>query len=330
MGAGLNGGGGMGATDPITLPAGDAVRALGPQDAAAFKALRLRGLAEVPGAFASSAEEEEPVPLDEIARRLVPDRDGAMFGAFDGGVLCGLAGLRREAFHKLAHKAHLWGMYVAPEARGRGHAARLVERVLAEAWQTLQVRQVVLGVQQGNLPAIGLYRRFGFTVFGIEREALQVEGRLQDELHMVCHAPVSVAAPAAAAAAVHHAACSCGQLTLRAQAAPIRVSACHCLACQRRTGSVFGVQARFDAAAVTIEGASTAYTRTGDAGGRATFRFCPACGATVYYTIEGLDGQVVVPVGAFADPAFPAPTFSVYEERMHDWVAMPPGAEHMR
>ena len=125
------------------------------------------------------------------------------------------------------------------------------------------------------------------------------------------------------------AACSCGQLQARVSADPIRVSVCHCLACQRRTGSVFGAQARFAATDVTITGASREFVRTGDEGSRATFRFCPECGSTVFYTAEGLEGSIAIPVGAFADPAFPAPTFSVYEERMHRWVSMPPDIEHM-
>ena len=125
------------------------------------------------------------------------------------------------------------------------------------------------------------------------------------------------------------ASCSCGQLTLTTAADPVRVSVCHCLACQRRTGSVFGAQARFPADAVTIRGTAKQYVRIGDAGGRATFHFCPDCGATVHYTMAGREDSVAVPVGAFADPAFPAPTFSVYEERMHRWVRLPDGIEHM-
>ncbi len=128
---------------------------------------------------------------------------------------------------------------------------------------------------------------------------------------------------------IRTAACSCGQLTARTEADPIRVSVCHCLACQRRTGSVFGAQARFASAAVTLAGESNAYVRVGDAGTRATFHFCPRCGATVWYTLAGHDDALVIPVGAFADPAFPAPTFSVYEERMHAWVGLPEGIEHM-
>lgn len=104
---------------------------------------------------------------------------------------------------------------------------------------------------------------------------------------------------------------------------------CHCLACQRRTGSVFGAVAKFRSEAVTVSGKGTEYVRVGDEGAGATFRFCPVCGSTVYYTFNGSMEFVAIPVGAFADPTFPAPAFSVYEERMHSWVHMPEGIEHM-
>ncbi len=121
------------------------------------------------------------------------------------------------------------------------------------------------------------------------------------------------------------ASCSCGQLRADVTSDPIRVSVCHCLACQRRTGSVFGAQARFAAQSVTITGEAREYVRAGDEGSRITFRFCPACGATVYYTLERVEDAIAIPVGAFADPGFPSPAFSIYEDRMHAWVAMPPG-----
>lgn len=125
------------------------------------------------------------------------------------------------------------------------------------------------------------------------------------------------------------AACSCGQLTATVSTAPVRVSVCHCMACQRRTGSVFGAQARFGAAGVRISGRSQVYVRTGDEGSRIAFHFCPDCGATVFYVPEGLGDVVAIPVGAFADPSFPAPAFSVYEDRKHAWVRMPDGIERL-
>jgi hypothetical protein len=125
------------------------------------------------------------------------------------------------------------------------------------------------------------------------------------------------------------ASCSCGKLQAQVASDPIRVTVCHCLACQRRTGSVFGAQARFSSTAVAITGASNEFVRIGDEGSRITFRFCPECGSTVYYTAEGLEAFIAIPVGAFADPKFPSPTVSIYEDRMHSWIAMPPDIEHL-
>lgn len=98
---------------------------------------------------------------------------------------------------------------------------------------------------------------------------------------------------------------------------------CHCFACQKRTGSVFGVQARFPSDKVSFEGAATEYVRTGDSGGTIRFRFCPACGSTVAWEIDKLAGFTAVAVGAFADQAFPQPRVAVYEARRHPWVHLP-------
>lgn len=125
------------------------------------------------------------------------------------------------------------------------------------------------------------------------------------------------------------ASCSCGQLTATTAEDPVRVSVCHCLACQRRTGSVFGAQARFRKECVSVKGPSRQYVRVGDSGKKITFNFCPNCGATVHYVVEGREESVAVPVGAFAEPDFPAPSFSVYEVRKHVWVRLPENIEHL-
>ena len=68
--------------------------------------------------------------------------------------------------------------------------------------------------------------------------------------------------------------------------------------------------------------------RVSDAGRKITFSFCSTCGATVHYALEGLEAVVAVPVGAFAEQNFPAPAFSVYEDRKHAWVSVPDNVEH--
>ncbi len=123
--------------------------------------------------------------------------------------------------------------------------------------------------------------------------------------------------------------CGCGQLAAICEGEPVRASICHCLACQQRTGSAFGVQARFAREQVTIEGRFTQWVRTGDSGGKATFHFCPVCGSTVCWLLDGLPGFIAVAVGAFADPTFPAPKISIYEARRHSWAGLPEDVEHM-
>jgi len=125
--------------------------------------------------------------------------------------------------------------------------------------------------------------------------------------------------------ATRTATCSCGQLRIEVQGEPQGVGVCHCLACQRRTGSVFAALASF-APPYRVSGTATEYVRTGDQGAGFRFRFCPVCGTNLFHTEEGEESSSVnVAVGAFADPGFPAPEVSVYDCRRHAWVALPPG-----
>lgn len=114
--------------------------------------------------------------------------------------------------------------------------------------------------------------------------------------------------------------CRCGQLKASCEGEPVRVSVCHCLECQKRSGSAFAAQARWADEDITVIGEAKVWERVADSGHCVTYRFCPDCGSTVTYQIEGWPGVTAVPLGAFADPDFPAPKFSVYEDRKHAWV----------
>ena len=119
----------------------------------------------------------------------------------------------------------------------------------------------------------------------------------------------------------HKASCRCGQLSATVTGEPVRVSVCHCLNCKKRSGSAFAVQARWPAEQVAIEGRSQSFKMVSDSGNWATFYFCPECGSDVHYDNNGkFDGMIAIPLGAFDDPYFLSPKFSVWEERKHDWV----------
>jgi hypothetical protein len=121
------------------------------------------------------------------------------------------------------------------------------------------------------------------------------------------------------------AACLCGQLRLEVTGEPFSVSICHCLACKRRSGSAFGMQAGFNAEQVDVDGRFSDYTQVSDQADRKehVLHFCPVCGSQVFYTEPTEPDLIVVSVGAFADPSFPPPTVSGYESRRHPWIGLP-------
>lgn len=126
---------------------------------------------------------------------------------------------------------------------------------------------------------------------------------------------------------VREAACQCGRLRLTAKGEPAGAAACSCSACQRRTGSVYGVSAYYPAGAVETAGAAKTFTRTAANGRKVVNHFCPDCGSTLWYTGEFAHRMVGVAVGCFADPDFPAPQRAVWTGTRHRWVAFPDGVE---
>jgi ribosomal protein S18 acetylase RimI-like enzyme len=163
------------------------VRRLGDADVAAYRALRLRGLAEHPEAFTSSADEEAAQPHDKLARRLARDAarpHDAVYGAFVGGALAGLCGVDVDMRAKARHKGHVFGMYVPAERAGHGVGGALMARVVAHAREH-GLRQLTLTVTAGNDAARRVYERAGFAIVGREPRAIVVGGTPHDKLLMV-------------------------------------------------------------------------------------------------------------------------------------------------
>lgn len=117
--------------------------------------------------------------------------------------------------------------------------------------------------------------------------------------------------------------CSCGRLRAEVSGEPVRVSVCHCLECKRRSGSAFAWAGRYDRAQVQLSGTRRSFVRVGDEGSRIAFHFCPECGVTVAYENDDVPDMIAIPAGTFADPAYPAPTVSVYDPaRSCAWLAL--------
>lgn len=155
------------------------IRPLEPSDAQTFRDLRLEALATCPEAFGSSYEEEAPLPLETIRSRIPPSGPNAIFGAFAGERLVGLAGFAIYDRLKASHKGLMWGVYVQADWRGHGLGKRLVQHVIEHASQHVIMLEAAVGLT--NESARRTYHALGFKPYGIERKALRVGGIFYDE-----------------------------------------------------------------------------------------------------------------------------------------------------
>ncbi len=159
-------------------------RLLDPHDAGQFKALRLLAVDNSPTAIWPTRQEEMARSIEEIAARIRSTPTQAVFGAFEGEVLVGITGVRREPLCQVNHKATIWGVFVNPSYRGRGIAQTLLSAATVHASKEWDTIQLMLCVNAENLPAKRLYASHGFQTFGLEPRAMKVGDRFYDEEHM--------------------------------------------------------------------------------------------------------------------------------------------------
>jgi len=194
--------------------------------AAAYRELILHAYVEAADAFTSTAGERAAEAEAFWVRRIADPRGlGLGIGAFDeAGRLVGSVALEFSAKPKTRHQALLIGMYVHPEARGRGLGAALVQAALDEAARHGGIRVLMLTVTAGNGPAVRLYERHGFRRFGVEPLAIATPAGFKAKLHMARVLPGDAAVDAGGAvpAATMHVFCGkagAGKSTLAARIA---------------------------------------------------------------------------------------------------------------
>jgi hypothetical protein len=123
--------------------------------------------------------------------------------------------------------------------------------------------------------------------------------------------------------------CSCGQLSVAVAGEPKEVLLCHCLECQKYTGSAFGVSTYWPKSSVrSVAGASRMFRRVSDAGRWVDRHFCPSCGDTVYWYVEFDLDAIGIPIGNFADPLSLKPAASYWNRSRHPWLRIPQEWRH--
>ena len=133
-------------------------------------ALRLRALQEHPEAFGQSFA--EAAALTSTQRQSAWEsfwnyRDNRVFVAVAAdGARVGMTGIVRQYRDKMRHRGEIWGVYVAPEARGQGVGSRLLEAAIAYGRDELGLLQLHLEAISSNAEAVRSYERAGFVRYG--------------------------------------------------------------------------------------------------------------------------------------------------------------------
>ncbi len=156
------------------------------EDASALRRLRLEALRGHPDFFAADVAFTESESDESWAARIASyalENKALICVAEAGGVLVGMTGLGAGNWPKTRHSGVIWGVYVNPEWRSLHLAEALIEECFLWARQQ-DLTIVKLGVVTTNTPAIRCYTRIGFTVFGVEPQAICNDGVTYDELLM--------------------------------------------------------------------------------------------------------------------------------------------------
>lgn len=162
------------------------IRSVRESDAESYRDIRIEALRTVPIAFGSDVASAEARTIEQWRQQM---RGGAGDGetlnlvAEAAGELVAITVFQQESGSKLKHNGNIYSVYVRTPWRGQGVFDALFAAGLAWA-EPRGVRVLKLSVSAVNTPAIRLYTKLGFQIYGVDPEPILWEGRYYDELLM--------------------------------------------------------------------------------------------------------------------------------------------------
>ena len=118
--------------------------------------------------------------------------------------------------------------------------------------------------------------------------------------------------------------CACGEVRYRLTTAPMFVHCCHCLNCQRHTGSAFVINMLIEASRVEVlSGAPQPVDMPLNGGSPNRIFRCPKCQVAVWSEYGGRPQILFVRAGTLDDPSKVSPDVHIYTRSKLPWVALP-------
>ena len=124
---------------------------------------------------------------------------------------------------------------------------------------------------------------------------------------------------------LHEGGCLCGAVRYRTRGEPLDGFACHCTACQKRTGSAFAIELFFLSENVQFTGITPSVfeSKSDDSGRWLRLEFCPKCGSSIGLTAERRPGQRAVTGGTFDDPNWFKLGRHIWTKSKVHWMEIP-------
>src|SRR5262245_29945589 len=120
--------------------------------------------------------------------------------------------------------------------------------------------------------------------------------------------------------------CTCGEVRYRLASEPMFVHCCHCLNCQRQTGSAFVVNLLIEADRVeVVSGEPEPVDAPRDDGSRQRIFRCPTCQVAVF-SEYGAPQVLFVRAGTLDEPRGITPDVHIFTKSKVDWVTLPESA----
>ncbi len=119
--------------------------------------------------------------------------------------------------------------------------------------------------------------------------------------------------------------CACGAVRYRLASEPLIVHCCHCLNCQRQTGSAFVVNVLVETERVEVlAGTPVPVEAPRDSGPPQRIFRCPRCQVAVW-SEYGMPEVSFVRAGTLDDPTGVTPDVHIYTRSKVGWVTLPDG-----
>jgi hypothetical protein len=118
--------------------------------------------------------------------------------------------------------------------------------------------------------------------------------------------------------------CACGEVRYRLTSRPMFIHCCHCLDCQRQTGSAFVLNALIETDRIELLSGEPRPmpVPTGSGGPHDIYR-CPTCLTAMWSDYGRRPGLRFVRLGALDDPAALGPDVHIFTRSKLPWVGLP-------